>query len=298
VTVSGATGAAPYLPFADGRFRLALGLMPLKPAAWIEIDADLARDLAEKRALAATRHGDVFAARADAAESSAELLALLADHLPRHHAGTFRAADGTLHNLATGETWDVARPPLHPLDLAGRLVQEDFCLLVPDGGCYVLAGASLAAPARWRLADKLGKPLVAVHAPVPGYDSTLGIPVDRLFATMKPDRIVWRLNWSIVDDPARFQPVHVPAGPPVTAENAGAVLWLRVERQTLRKLPGTGAVVFTIRTYVTRLDRAIETAPHAVALAAALRSMPVPMQDYKNIAPFALPLLAWLDARR
>jgi hypothetical protein len=297
VTATGATGGAPYLPFADGRFRLALGLMPLKPAEWIEIDAGLARDLAEKRALAETRHGEVFATRADAAEPSAELLALLADHLPRHHAGTFRIAGGTLHNFATGEDWDVAHPPLHPLDLAGRLVQEDFCLLVSVGGCYVLAGASLAAPARWRLADKLGKPLVDIHAPVPGYDDTLGTPVDRLFATMKPDRIVWRLNWSIVDDPARFQPVSIPVGRPVTAENAGAALWLRVERQTLRKLPLTGAVVFTIRTHITRLDRAIETAPHAAALAASLRSMPEPMQDYKNIAPVAQALLAWLDAR-
>jgi hypothetical protein len=297
VTASGATGAAPYLPFADGRFRLALGLMPLKPAEWIEIDADLARDLAEKRTLAETRHGDIFAARADAAEPSAELLAILADHLPRHHAETFHEAGGALRNLATGEDWDLADPPIHPLDLAGRLVQEDFCLLVPEGGPYVLAGASLAAPARWRLAEKMGKPLVDIHAPVPGYENTLGNPVERLFATMRPDRIVWRLNWSIVDDPARFQPVRIPTGRPVTPENAGAMLWLRVERQTLRKLPRTGAVIFAIRTHITRLDRAIETAPHAAALAAALRSMPEPMQEYKNIAPLAPALLAWLDTR-
>ena len=79
---------------------------------------------------------------------------------------------------------------------------------------------------------------------------------------------------------------------------AGERLWLRVERQTLRKLAQSEAVVFTIRTHITRLDRAIETAAHAAALATALRSMPEAMQQYKNIAPFAPALLAWLDAHR
>jgi dimethylamine monooxygenase subunit A len=288
---------APYLPFADGRFRLALGLMPLPPADWIEIDGDLALHLAEKRALAASRLGAVFATSAEAEAPSAELLALLADHLPRHHGGVFRATGTVLRNLATGEDWDMAHPSLHPLDQSGRLVQEDFCLLLQQGGRYVLGAASLAAPARWRLADKMGKPLVTVHAPVPGYEEGLARPVDRLLETMKPDRLVWRLNWSIVDDPARFQPERVPSDAPVTAGQAGAMLWLRVERQTLRKLPATGAVVFTIRTHITRLDRAIETAPVAASLAAALRSMPDEMQAYKHIAPYATALLAWLDTR-
>ncbi|HUB96251.1 MAG TPA: DUF3445 domain-containing protein [Stellaceae bacterium] len=286
---------APYLPFADGRFRLALGLMPLKPSAWIEPDADFAAHLAEKRALLAARHGDVFEALAGADAPSAELLALLGDHLPHHHPELFERAGAMLRNLATGEEWNVARPFLHPLDLCGRFVQEDFCVLTPHDGPYLLAGATLAAPARWRLREKLGRPLVEVHAPVPGYDERLGTPVDRLFATMKPDRLVWRLNWSIVDDPARFQPVCVPRKRPIT--DPGAELWLRVERQTLRKLPVTGAIIFTIRTHVTRLDDAVDELPHAAALAAALRSMPHEMQVYKNIAPFAPALLAWLDAR-
>ena len=42
---------------------------------------------------------------------------------------------------------------------------------------------------------------------------------------------------------------------PVTDENAGWRLHVRVERETLTRLPRTRAILFTIRTYVHRLDR-------------------------------------------
>ncbi|HEX6841494.1 MAG TPA: DUF3445 domain-containing protein, partial [Stellaceae bacterium] len=189
-------GAA-YLPFEGGRFRLALGLMPLAWAEWLEIDRRLAADLAAKRALLDTRHGEVFAALPEAADAASELLALLAAHLPQHHAQIYRRDGDVLANLATGERWDVARPVLHPLDLAGRLVQEDLCLLLKGSGdVYRLVAASLCSPARWRLADKLGHPLAQIHAPVAGYAAKLAAPVDRFFATLKAGRLVWRLNWS------------------------------------------------------------------------------------------------------
>ena len=49
----------------------------------------------------------------------------------------------------------------------------------------------------------------------------------------------------------------------VTAESAGQRLHLRVERQTLSRLPRTGAVLFTIRTHMKRLDH-FEGRPGAV----------------------------------
>ena len=287
---------APYLPFEGGRFRLALGLMPLPIARWLEIDRRLAADLAAKRALLETRHGEVFAALPEAAAAASELLALLAAHLPRHHPEIYRRAGDWLRNALTGESWDVARPLLHPLDLAGRLVQEDLCLLRGEGGAYRLVAASLCSPARWRLAEKLGHPLAEIHAPVAGYAAKLAAPVDRFFATLKAGRLVWRLNWGIVDDPAPFQPVAPPPRP-ITATTAGERLWLRVERQTLQRLPASQAVVFTIRTHITRLDRAIGDGAAAGELAAALRDMPEDSRRYKHIARFAAPLLDWLDAR-
>jgi hypothetical protein len=145
--------AAPYLPFDGGRFRLMMGLMPLPPAEWIECTGDLAHDLAGKRKLLETRHDEVFAALAEAAAPAAELLRLLVDHLLQHQGSVFSRQGDQLFNAATGERWDLARSPLHRLDLAGRLVQEDLCLLLPGDGSYRLVGASLCSPAHWRLSS-------------------------------------------------------------------------------------------------------------------------------------------------
>jgi dimethylamine monooxygenase subunit A len=288
---------ARYLPFNGGRFRLTMGLMPLPSAQWIERDGNFAADLAAKRRLLETRHAEVFAAEAEADAPAAELLQQLARHLPEHHGDVFARSGDRLYNRATGETWHLAALTLHPLDLAGRLVQEDLCLLRANDGAYRLIGASLCSPARWRLGDKIGRPLSAVHEPVPGYAEALAHPVDRFFAALKPARLVWRLNWSIVDDPAPFQPVAPATTRPVTAETAGEHLWLRVERQTLTRLRETGAVVFTIRTYITALAKAIRGRASAAELASLIREMPETMRHYKLIAPLAPALLAWLDRR-
>jgi hypothetical protein len=101
----------------------------------------------------------------------------------------------------------------------------------------------------------------------------------------------------VFDDPAPFQPLALPSAGTITAENAGERLWLRVERQTLSRLPETGAVVFTIRTHITALASAIAAPVSAAELASLIRAMPEEMRRYKVIAPIASALLAWLDAR-
>ena len=64
---------------------------------------------------------------------------------------------------------------------------------------------------------------------------------------------MWRANWSVVENATLFHPQPRERLPDLTAENAGEKLWLRVERQTLRRLPASRAVVFTIRTLLRRL---------------------------------------------
>ena len=163
---------------------------------------------------------------------------------------------------------------------------------------YRLVAAVLCFPAHWRLADKLGRPLEVIHAPVPGFGERLADPVDRFFASIQVARPVWRVNWSLVDQPTLFlPPEHRGIPRPISAEQAGAELWLRVERQTLRRLPRSGDVVFGIHTHVDPLEDAIDSPEAAQALAARIREMPDAMARYKSILPIRAPLLAWLDGR-
>ncbi|MEJ1979208.1 MAG: DUF3445 domain-containing protein [Acetobacteraceae bacterium] len=151
-----------------------------------------------------------------------------------------------LRNRLTGEDWDLARPAHDPLELAGRLVQEDLCVIDTAGASPVLSAAILCAPSRWRLGEKIGRPLAAVHGAVPLYAERLSAAVDRFMGALRPGKLAERLNWSVVDDGTLFQlggKHRIAHDPSVTPENAADRLFLRVERQTLMRLPESGAGV-------------------------------------------------------
>jgi len=74
-------------------------------------------------------------------------------------------------------------------------------------------------------------------------------------------------------------------------------LHLRVERQTLSRLPRTGMVLFTIRVHSTPIARAVPDGATAVRLLDALRALPPAMATYKSLPVFRDALLAWLERR-
>jgi hypothetical protein len=287
-----------YRPFLDGPWRLAMGIKALALDEWIEIDDRFAAQLAERRRLLEGARDAVLGELPESRPGQRELLALLLDHLPERFPEHYRRIDGRIENLVTGERFALAAWDDAPLELAGRLVQEDLCLMQRGDAGYRLVAAALCFPAHWRLADKLGRPLQAIHEPVPGFAERLADPVDRFFANIQATRPVWRLNWSLVDAPTLFRPPEHRGNPrPISAGQAGRQLWLRVERQTLRRLPRSGDVVFGIHTYVDPLEDAIDSPEAAQALAARIREMPDTMARYKSILPIRAPLLAWLDGR-
>jgi hypothetical protein len=289
-----------YLPFDDGPHKLAMGVKPLDLAEWIEIDEDLADDLGIKDNLLAKRHADVFAGLDSSQPAQAEVLETLLEHLARHCAAHYRR-DGDVIGLKNSALeWNVADAGRAPLDVAGRLVQEDLCVMEDDGsGIYRLTAASLCFPTRWQLADKIGRPVQEIHGPVPGYDERLATPMDRFFIAMQPENPVWRVNWSLVDTPELHLSIRhglTEANPDITSANAGDNIWLRVERQTLRRLPETGAILFTIRIYRTLISDVVREPGAADRLRAAINNLPDDTKTYKSILPFEAALTGYLAA--
>jgi dimethylamine monooxygenase subunit A len=277
---------------------MAMDLVTVPESAWFEFDDRYLAELAEKRRLLTGFRDQVFAAAADSDAARVEALNLVASAVTVHHRDWFGREGSTLCNHLTGERWNIGH--IDPLDLAGRLVQEDLCLIQNREEGPVFIAASLCFPSRWRLLDKIGKPLGAVHGPVPHYASRLAGPVDRFMRSLKSGHIVSRLNWSLLEDPALFQPAgkwRTEASQDITAANAGSRVFLRVERQTLRRLPASGAVLFGIRVHVYPLDQVIDRADRARELAGAVRALPVDVQHYKSLLPFKVALLAWLGGR-
>ncbi len=83
----------------------------------------------------------------------------------------------------------------------------------------------------------------------------------------------------------------------ITEQNAGDRLFLRVERQTLRRLPISSAVLFGIRVHAYPLGRVVTTPGIAAGLAAAVRALPAETAHYKSLPMFQTALLRWLDWR-
>jgi len=289
-----------YLPFESGPYRMAMALTTVPESAWFEIDARYADEMAERRRLLTEQHEDVFAALPVSDAARAETLREVAANLTAYAPQWFARDSETLSNALTGECWDLAEPPCDPLELAGRLVQEDLCIIQQSDEGPLFTAAVLCFPSRWRLHEKLGKPLASVHGRVPHYAERLAAPVDRFMARVKPGHIASRLNWSVLDDPAMFQPAgkwREQTNSAITSDNAGEGLYLRVERQTLRRLPQSGAILFGIRVHSYPLARAITTPEAASRLAEAVRALPEATVHYKSLKAFGPALLAWLDAR-
>lgn len=132
-----------------------------------------------------------------------------------------------------------------PLVEAAHLVRDDLCVLARVDGVWTLVAAVVCFPSRWRLSDKIGRDIVAIHDPVPDYRRQLGAPTHKVMDTLSPRR---RINWTLLPDNALFQPspAQAHAGPPVES------WFLRVERQCL--VPIGDVAAFTIRTDVMALD--------------------------------------------
>ncbi|KUF09005.1 heme-dependent oxidative N-demethylase family protein [Pseudoponticoccus marisrubri] len=220
------------------------GIAPLAPGDWLLLDEAYGPQVALRRHLLETRRAEVLAVEPGAEPAAAELLETVLAQLPEGvdlRDGVVRCPDG-------------ARVPVErsdPLGTLGRILQEDFCLMERRGEQHVLTGAVLCFPASWTLSEKLGHPLTRIHAPVENYDADLARRVQRLFDGIRPGRPLWRFNALGYDDPALFQPRREAA--PHAAHDRGAARYLRSERQCLWRLERSGAVVFSIHTYV--LDR-------------------------------------------
>lgn len=257
-----------------------MGVAAIDARGWFELGDDYAAQMAEKARLLRERRADVYQALPAAEAPARELLAAVARWCAETQPGGFaRAGDA----LRCPDGREVALAGAPPLETAARLVQEDLCLLQQDeSGVPILVGACLCFPSRWRLAEKLGRPMLAIHAPVPGLNPKIGATIDRFLAGLKAGNIYMRTNWSLTTDPALFQPVSLPHAP-IPAAEAGERVFYRVERQTLRLLPETGAVLFGIRIHQHKLAAFEALPPERRALAEAVAALDPGLVEYKSM---------------
>ncbi|SPH20834.1 hypothetical protein ASD8599_01575 [Ascidiaceihabitans donghaensis] len=236
-----------HLPSDMRTSRRLPGIQPLIDGDWLRVDEAYAGQMAERGRLMVQHHDAVHWLDPEALPAAQELLETTLAQLS--DLGFEVEGD----HVTTPDGRKVCVSHTMPLLSLGALVQEDFCLLQKRGNEHVLTGAILCFPASWRLAEKVGRPLTAIHDPVPEYDGNLAARVQRMFDGVKVGRPLWRFNQLWYDDPSLHQPRSV-VSPREIREGPGEAQYYRSERQCIFRLPETQAVVFSIHTYV--LDRA------------------------------------------
>ncbi len=222
------------------------GVQPLDPTTWLVVDDAFAGQMKCRERLMEKRLEDVHAllpeARVAAEECLDEVLAFL------------RNVTGFSVGEASVVRPDGARVTVDrdaPLLTLGRLIQEDICLTLPGEDEHVLGGAILCFPASWTLREKIGRPLTRIHRTVPKYDDDVGRRVQRLFDAIRVGRPMWRANAHLEDNPELFAPRLENTPHP---RKSSTPPYLRSERQTLTRLPKSGAVVFGIHTWMVAVD--------------------------------------------
>src|SRR5690606_9373202 len=135
--------------------------------------------------------------------------------------------------------------------VAGPLAREDFSLLPPQVGQHVRAAACVCFPASWMLSHKIGSRLGAILDPVARYDGALNQRIVRILCHITPANPMDRATWLRYNSPALHHPLKEYEHRPFDPEGPFHV---RVERQTLRRVPETGAIVFAIHTFLVRRD--------------------------------------------
>ena len=238
-----------------------IGLRPVALADWLEGgEADPA---ARKDALMATRRGLVWAETAGSRPAQAEALDLVEAALGRAP-------------IAAG---------LPPLYAAARRVPDDLCLMEKRDGQWRLTALSLCAGSFFTAEAVIGRSLAELHVPVTGFADRFLVRVQRIFEGLRPELVLERRNWTVLNSDA----LHTPSAAPIRATigaidpaTAARALHLRVERQTLRRLPATGGALFTIRVWLAPLGSLAENPERLAAFGQAWRSATPGLRAYKR----------------
>ena len=268
-----------HTPYDGSKQPFTIGLEPLLARDWIEVDEHLVRDLNEKQRLIATRRDIVVREEADTRASQTEVLNLLLAHLPVRFPNLYARDDDAMRILPAQRVIALTAAGDPPLVTAARLVQEDLCLMRRNENGWRLAAAVLCFPSGWSLAEKLGQNLATIHAPIPGFAGRMDAVVTRIFDRLQVEAPLLRFNWSLYGDGELHHPPDFePAARFLRPADMKARVHIRIERQTLRLLPGAGDILFTIRTHAEPIA-ALARHPRRRELALGLRAQLLGLDD-------------------
>ncbi|KAJ5653262.1 hypothetical protein N7490_000265 [Penicillium lividum] len=246
--------ARPYRPFR-WNYHQTMSLTKLEPDWWIELESTYKNRIAQRKELYAKYGKAVLDARPGSELACKELLEMVIQFICTRYPQYFTLVDGRiLQNRILSTEQDIRSK--HPLEILLDNVPEDFGLMLRDEktGYYVLRAAVICSAMGWNVASKIDKQLHQIHVDVPDYKEKMQFSMDRYFTKMPTDKPIQRGSWGLEVG----EPLYMPPGDPHAAlrlsQDPNLSLddcTLRVDWQTLRRLPLSASVIFNFKAVFT-----------------------------------------------
>ncbi|KAM3074114.1 hypothetical protein ACMFMF_006137 [Clarireedia jacksonii] len=270
-----------------------MGLKRLDQSNWLTIDTHYTSEHALRASLLHTHKPNVLQVLPGAELACHELLEQVVSFLTTRYPQSFtlHTRSSTIYSHLTQETFAIGAKCENPLETAARLCMEDFNILIKDAesGEFRLMASATLFPAGWKLQERIGSSMAALHAPVPGWKEKLGRSVDRYFNHLTPKSCMERSNLFVQTTPVLFQDVPEVPSASLTAND----IFVRRERQTFTRLERSEAVLFTVRTYMEKLVDM--DAEEVDALGKQVRGWEEEMARYKGIEGWGKVCLEFCD---
>jgi len=182
--------------------------------------------------------------------------------------------------------------PYGPFEYITRQVQGDFSLQDQRENMLYMDGGMVTSQADWSLNFDVGMSFTEWHGPVPlAHEMGVFDRALQYLLRLQLGKPVRRLNWTLTANPRLdTSPENYPAWGPekasITAENVDERLCLRVELQTLTRLPRSNAILFGIRGYLIRLEELARVRKWAVRMHRVIRNLNPQIAEYKGMTRY------------
>jgi hypothetical protein len=182
--------------------------------------------------------------------------------------------------------------PCGPFEFITRQAQGDFSLQDQRDNTLYMDGGMVTSQADWSLNFDVGMAFHEWHGPVPlAHESGVFDRALQYLLRLQCGKPVRRLNWTMTANPRldtspENYPLWGPEKAAINAETVGHQLCLRVELQTLYRLPRSNAILFCIRGYLIRLEELARVEKWAVRMHRVIRDLHPKIAEYKGLVRY------------
>lgn len=297
-------------PFDGDTYAYSNNLRRLENRSAFEITDTYLEEISLKRQRLLDFHQDCFQQMPSTSSAQWEVVQYVIQELTHHYPhlfSMFEKGKETIfvnHQLNESESFQFgvdASIPWAPLDFIGRHVQEDLILMGQRDDALYLDAGQLCFPGNWSIAFDIGMKFADIHRPVPVLTTSgLGSRIEQFILRMRTETAWTRLNWSLnagrrLDTaPSSFHEWGS-LRQQVTKQNAGELVYLRVEEQNLMRLPGHNSILFTIHSYLMAIQEVIQQPLWRQRLTTVLCTLSEDMVEYKGLCTYLPVVLEYLQ---